>query len=297
MTNTPRDRFAQGCRHCCHAGHDTRFVGRLRAYCDCSCGGLGAGSPGGGSSSEEEEQGMQGYEEGEVDPRLRNHYGEKAYWEERYRESAEDTEDEWLVGYREIEHIIRPQLEALRQRQRQRQHEGGVAPAPSSPPRQSRRCAGGATAAAAAGGGGDGGLRVLMVGCGDSELSAALYDGGYEHITNIDISEACIDKVKPPPQRCAIRLRWPMLMECSYVAHILVTNFEHLSASSPRCGDGMASAGLTCVTWRQTQPSYRVKLDLRTAALTSSWTRHCWMRCAAPPTRSTPCPRWWTGYR
>lgn len=35
-------------------------------------------------------------------------------------------------------------------------------------------------------------LQVLVVGCGNSELSEQLYDVGYKHLTNIDISETVV---------------------------------------------------------------------------------------------------------
>ena len=38
--------------------------------------------------------------------------------------------------------------------------------------------------------------RILIVGCGNSTLSADLYDRGYHHITNIDFSATVIDKMK-----------------------------------------------------------------------------------------------------
>lgn len=37
---------------------------------------------------------------------------------------------------------------------------------------------------------------ILIVGCGNSTLSADLYDAGYKHITNIDFSATVIDKMK-----------------------------------------------------------------------------------------------------
>lgn len=35
-------------------------------------------------------------------------------------------------------------------------------------------------------------LQVLVVGCGSSELSEQMYDVGYKHLTNIDISETVV---------------------------------------------------------------------------------------------------------
>lgn len=39
-------------------------------------------------------------------------------------------------------------------------------------------------------------LQLLMVGCGNSSFSAELYDAGYRHITNIDISSAAVEKME-----------------------------------------------------------------------------------------------------
>ena len=36
-------------------------------------------------------------------------------------------------------------------------------------------------------------LQVLVVGCGNSELSEQMYDVGYKHLTNIDISETVVN--------------------------------------------------------------------------------------------------------
>lgn len=38
--------------------------------------------------------------------------------------------------------------------------------------------------------------RILMIGCGNSRLSAQLYEAGYRNITNCDISEVCINQMK-----------------------------------------------------------------------------------------------------
>jgi len=35
--------------------------------------------------------------------------------------------------------------------------------------------------------------RILIVGCGNSELSARLYESGYHNIVNVDFSETCIE--------------------------------------------------------------------------------------------------------
>ncbi|XP_078417707.1 eEF1A lysine and N-terminal methyltransferase isoform X3 [Cetorhinus maximus] len=44
--------------------------------------------------------------------------------------------------------------------------------------------------------------KVLVVGCGNSELSEQMYDVGYQGITNIDISEVVIDQMKERNATC-----------------------------------------------------------------------------------------------
>lgn len=38
-------------------------------------------------------------------------------------------------------------------------------------------------------------FQVLVVGCGNSELSEQLYDVGFKHLTNIDISETVVTQM------------------------------------------------------------------------------------------------------
>jgi hypothetical protein len=66
---------------------------------------------------------------------------------------------------------------------------------------------GGAQADAAAPAGG----RVLVVGCGNSELSAQMYDDGFVDITNIDFSKARVDTQTPQPKRSPIVSRRAVL--------------------------------------------------------------------------------------
>ena len=37
--------------------------------------------------------------------------------------------------------------------------------------------------------------RMLVIGCGNSEISADLFDNGYTHITNIDFSPLVIEEM------------------------------------------------------------------------------------------------------
>lgn len=47
-------------------------------------------------------------------------------------------------------------------------------------------------------------IKILIVGCGNSDLSASLYDIGYTNITNIDYSEVVIEKM----QRIYPKMTW-----------------------------------------------------------------------------------------
>ncbi len=38
--------------------------------------------------------------------------------------------------------------------------------------------------------------RVLVLGCGNAEFSENMYDDGYEHIDNVDISETVVDQMR-----------------------------------------------------------------------------------------------------
>eukprot|EP00898_Chlorokybus_atmophyticus_P002702 jgi/Chlat1/3432/Chrsp23S03758 len=49
---------------------------------------------------------------------------------------------------------------------------------------------------------------VLIVGCGNSELSAEMYDGGIEKITNIDFSKICIMEMLKKNVRARPKMRW-----------------------------------------------------------------------------------------
>ncbi|XP_076873354.1 eEF1A lysine and N-terminal methyltransferase [Brachyhypopomus gauderio] len=44
--------------------------------------------------------------------------------------------------------------------------------------------------------------KVLVVGCGNSELSQQLYDVGYHHLTNIDISETVVSQMRQRNAQC-----------------------------------------------------------------------------------------------
>ena len=49
---------------------------------------------------------------------------------------------------------------------------------------------------------------ILIVGCGNSSLSADLYDAGFIHITNIDFSEMVIEKMKQLHENDRPGMKW-----------------------------------------------------------------------------------------
>ena len=160
--------ICRGCRLRCHAGHEVSFLGLIKAYCDCQCAGTIDSDASQSDCSDEEG-------EEDTDPRLSRSYGSKAYWDQRYEGNAAGEEgDEWLVGYGELEHVIRPHLEGLESRAKpdRRDVKGGRRKASISA-----------------------GPRMLMLGCGDSSFSADVYNAGFENLVNIDFSAVCIDKM------------------------------------------------------------------------------------------------------
>jgi SAM-dependent methyltransferase len=52
------------------------------------------------------------------------------------------------------------------------------------------------------------GGRLLVVGCGNSELSAQLYDDGFEDVLNVDFSRVCIAEMLRKHARSRPRMRW-----------------------------------------------------------------------------------------
>ena len=172
--------ICRACARTCHAGHDVGFVGRIKAYCDCGRSGcdLAKDTSAAATALVDLDESSEEGEEGEggaafVDPRLSRNYADKSFWDDRYASNKEsDDTDEWLVGYSDIEHVLKPQLQALTAKI--------SAPASTQRRRRGQRQQ----------------PRVLMLGCGDSEFSADLYDAGFPHITNIDISAVCIEMMR-----------------------------------------------------------------------------------------------------
>jgi EEF1A lysine methyltransferase 4 len=51
---------------------------------------------------------------------------------------------------------------------------------------------------------------ILMVGCGNSKLSQQMYDAGYRHIVNVDISPSVIEQMK----KVSPDMEW-LVMDCT----------------------------------------------------------------------------------
>ena len=91
-------------------------------------------------------------------------YGEKTYWDQRY--AAEDKY-EWYLSYAQFKGQLLPHLD--------------VADYPTPSASDSRRSRSS--------------VRVLVVVCGNSELSAQLFEDGFTDLHSIDYSEVVIDKM------------------------------------------------------------------------------------------------------
>lgn len=50
--------------------------------------------------------------------------------------------------------------------------------------------------------------RILLVGCGNSNFSAEIYDAGYHNLTNIDYSEVVIDAMKKKYRESRPEMEW-----------------------------------------------------------------------------------------
>lgn len=50
--------------------------------------------------------------------------------------------------------------------------------------------------------------KILMFGCGNSDISEKMYDSGYEDITNIDVSEAVMDRMRKKHSESKPKMTW-----------------------------------------------------------------------------------------
>ena len=206
--------ICRACKRTCHAGHEVGFVGRIKAYCDCGRSGCRLAKDHSSAaaiaaaecseSSADEDVGEAPF----VDPRLSRNYADKGFWDDRYSSNKETQDtDEWLVGYDDIKDVLKPQLEALAA--------NSLATTASGWNLRSRR---GAPSA-------DGRPRVLMLGCGDSRFSADLYDAGYVYITNIDISEVCIETMRGRESKRRPEMQW-VVADCTDLSKFADGSFD-----------------------------------------------------------------------
>ena len=87
-------------------------------------------------------------------------YGSVDYWDNRYSSTNDNKEAfEWLLNYSDIRHLL------------------------------SRKYCGNAVAQAKS-------CRVLIAGCGTSQVGEAMLSDGFQDITNIDFSSIVIDQMK-----------------------------------------------------------------------------------------------------
>lgn len=207
--------ICRGCKRSCHVGHEVSFVGYIKAYCDCGRGGcdlvknesLAAIAAVGHSESPSEEDADENEgSETFVDPRLSRNYADKTFWDDRYsaNKDREDT-DEWLVGYADIEQVLRPQLQTLTRK-----------PNPSASPIPELRTRRGVP---------NSGPQILMLGCGDSQFSADLYDAGFPHITNIDISAVCIETMRQREGLRRPKMKWEVA-DCTDLSQFTDNSFD-----------------------------------------------------------------------
>ena len=87
-------------------------------------------------------------------------YGSIDYWDNRYSSTNDNKEAfEWLLNYSDIRHLL------------SRKYCGNAVA-------QAKRC------------------RVLIAGCGTSQVGEAMLSDGFQDITNIDFSSIVIDQMK-----------------------------------------------------------------------------------------------------
>jgi ubiquinone/menaquinone biosynthesis C-methylase UbiE len=90
-----------------------------------------------------------------------NTYGEMGYWDKRYEATADGNSYDWYMGWKRLKKTIVEKLSGA--------SEGKVDAAS---------------------------VHTLMVGCGNSEMSADMYEDGFTSIMSFDYSEVVIRKMK-----------------------------------------------------------------------------------------------------
>jgi SAM-dependent methyltransferase len=54
-------------------------------------------------------------------------------------------------------------------------------------------------------------VRALVVGCGNSQLSADLHDAGFGHVTSVDFSETVISQMRERNEARSSRMQWDVM--------------------------------------------------------------------------------------
>ncbi|GAQ85556.1 S-adenosyl-L-methionine dependent methyltransferases [Klebsormidium nitens] len=91
------------------------------------------------------------------------------------------------------------------------------------------------------------GLDILVAGCGNSELSALVYDQGCTRVTNIDFSKVCIVEMLKKNVRARPKMRWLVMdmtkMQFPDASFDVIIDKGGLDALTGEPGDEGASAG------------------------------------------------------
>ena len=95
-----------------------------------------------------------------------NNYGDKDYWDQRYKEKSEVFE--WLESWGEIKDVVENHCIG-----------GLITPDMSEDQKRQVRSK----------------IKVLNVGCGNAVLPEDMYDDGYRLVYNMDFSDSCIKQM------------------------------------------------------------------------------------------------------
>ena len=146
-------------------------------------------------------------------------YGEKTYWDQRY---ANEDKYEWYLSYGQFKPQLLPHLD--------------VADYPSPSASDGRRARSS--------------VAVLVVGCGNSELSKQLFDDGFTDLHSIDYSEVVIDKMNQtysdtPELKCQPASQ---PTAATLAAATQATTHSPAHSRALRTTDSVPCAALSCVS-------------------------------------------------
>eukprot|EP00823_Brevimastigomonas_motovehiculus_P001217 TRINITY_DN11737_c0_g1_i1.p1 TRINITY_DN11737_c0_g1~~TRINITY_DN11737_c0_g1_i1.p1 ORF type:complete len:249 (+),score=66.14 TRINITY_DN11737_c0_g1_i1:158-904(+) len=130
-------------------------------------------------------------------------YADKEYWERRYDQSSSEDKYDWYLGWKEIKPIFLPFLNVKEEKnvaeatssssvdssstqtQTIKEKEGGKESKEKDKQKEKEKEPHDRST-----------LRVLVVGCGNSELSEQMYKDGFVNIISIDYSETVIKQMQ-----------------------------------------------------------------------------------------------------